>query len=153
MTYNRVPFARRFPSSLDVAFGALDNRAAVPLIAPQIRDTQGVAFRDGFPYQPYLVASHQTLQAQEPIVWETNIYQGWLGALRALSSPTKARHFPQAMQTEAWAMKNLNTQLASWTQLRHDTILYVKQSFTPPFLCDYPSGYVEPRFEFWASTS
>ncbi|NCF92403.1 MAG: DUF3160 domain-containing protein [Verrucomicrobiaceae bacterium] len=27
------------------------------------------------------MASHQTLQAQEPIFWETNIYQGWLGAL------------------------------------------------------------------------
>ncbi len=81
MTYNRVTFARRFPSSLDVAFGALDNRAAVPLITSQIRYTQGMAFRDGFPHQPYLVASHQTLQAQEPIVWETNIYQGWLGAL------------------------------------------------------------------------
>lgn len=151
VTYNRVPFARRLPSSLDVAFAALDNRATVPLISSQIRDTQGVAFRDGFPYQPYLTASHQTLQAQEPLFWETNIYQGWLGALRALSPPTTASPFPQAMQTEAWAMKNLNTQLASWTQLRHDTILYVKQSVTPPFLCDYPAGYVEPRLEFWTS--
>jgi hypothetical protein len=46
-------------------------------------------------------------------------------------------------------MKTLNTQLASWTQLRHDTILYAKQSYTAGGLCVYPAGYVEPRIEFW----
>ena len=46
-------------------------------------------------------------------------------------------------------MKTLNTQLASWTQLRHDTILYTKPSFTDSGICVYPTGYVEPRIEFW----
>jgi hypothetical protein len=46
-------------------------------------------------------------------------------------------------------MKTLNTQLASWTQLRHDTILYAKQSYTPHESCLYPTGFVEPRLEFW----
>jgi hypothetical protein len=46
-------------------------------------------------------------------------------------------------------MKTLNTQLASWTQLRHDTVLYAKQSYTEPILCAYPAGFVEPRPEFW----
>jgi hypothetical protein len=59
------------------------------------------------------------------------------------------------MQTEAWQDKELNTALASWTELRHDTILYVKQSYTmaemggmfepPPVV-----GYVEPVPEFYA---
>jgi hypothetical protein len=53
------------------------------------------------------------------------------------------------MRTGAWAMRGLNTQLASWTQLRHHTVLYAKQSYTPPFLCDYPKGFVEPVPEFW----
>eukprot|EP00479_Gromia_sphaerica_P007887 TRINITY_DN2808_c0_g1_i1.p1 TRINITY_DN2808_c0_g1~~TRINITY_DN2808_c0_g1_i1.p1 ORF type:complete len:145 (-),score=18.20 TRINITY_DN2808_c0_g1_i1:67-501(-) len=39
--------------------------------------------------------------------------------------------------------------MASWTELRHDTILYVKQSDSSRTLCDYPAGYVDPRVEFW----
>jgi hypothetical protein len=46
-------------------------------------------------------------------------------------------------------MKTLNTQLGSWTQLRHDTVLYVKQSATGPIGCEYPRGFVEPRPEFF----
>jgi hypothetical protein len=46
-------------------------------------------------------------------------------------------------------MKTLNTQLASWTQLRHNTILYAKQAYTGGMLCYYPAGFVEPRPEFW----
>ena len=53
------------------------------------------------------------------------------------------------MRTRAWAMKTLNTQLASWTHLRHDTILYAKQSYTEGGACLYPKGFVEPRVEFW----
>jgi len=70
--------------------------------------------------------------------------------LRTLAVPTTGDRYPDAMRTRAWAMKTLNTQLASWTQLRHDTILYAKQSYTTGGGgCLYPSGYVEPRVEFW----
>jgi hypothetical protein len=34
--------------------------------------------------------------------------------------------------------------------LRHDTVLYAKQSYTGTPLCYYPAGYVEPRPGFWA---
>jgi hypothetical protein len=52
------------------------------------------------------------------------------------------------MQTEAWKDKELQTALASWTELRHDTILYAKQSYTM-MLTSVPvqvrvPGYVEP---------
>jgi len=72
-----------------------------------------------------------------------------LACLRELSAPTLAPAYPEAMRTHAWAMKTLNTQLASWTQLRHDTILYAKQSYTDFGACVYPAGYIEPRVEFW----
>ena len=36
-----------------------------------------------------------------------------------------------------------------WTQLRHDTILYIKQSMTGVPSCSYPAGYVEPVPLFW----
>jgi hypothetical protein len=85
----------------------------------------------------------------EPEAVEDNLYNGWLAALRVLSKPTTAPNYPEAMRTRAWAMKTLNTQLASWTQLRHDTIAYVKQSVTAIGICSYPEGYVEPAPEFY----
>src|SRR5262249_31853077 len=37
-----------------------------------------------------------------------------------------------------------------WAQLRHDTILYVKQSYSTGAACYYPAGFVEPVVPFWA---
>ena len=50
------------------------------------------------------------------------------------------------MQSEAWVDKQLSTALASWAELRHDTILYAKQSYTWEFTSVPPvvKGYVEP---------
>lgn len=44
----------------------------------------------------------------------------------------------------AWQRKMLQTQHASWSELRHDTLLYGKQSYTAIPSCGYPDGYVEP---------
>ena len=54
------------------------------------------------------------------------------------------------MRTEAWQHKQLQTQLASWSELRHNTILYAKQSYTMGATCEYPAGYVEPYPETYA---
>ena len=75
---------------------------------------------------------------------------GWLATLRQLSKPTTDPAIRKSCATRAWAMRTLNTQLASWTQLRHDTILYAKQSYTSGVLCYYPAGFVEPVPHFWA---
>ena len=49
-----------------------------------------------------------------------------------------------------WGRRMLNTQLASWAQLRHDTILYVKQSYTSGVACEFPDAYVDPYPAFYA---
>ena len=43
----------------------------------------------------------------------------------------------------------MNTQLASWAQLRHDNILYGKQPYTVGIVCSYPESYVEPNVLFY----
>jgi hypothetical protein len=140
---------RRIPSALDVAFGVFGNSQIVPEIAARIADHNGLQFRDGLPYQHNLVAVRNVIDDHQPSYWTNNIYTAWIAALRALSGPTTTPAYPQAMQTRAYAHSTLNTQLASWTQLRHDTILYVKQSSTGGILCGYPDAYVEPRPAFW----
>ncbi len=140
---------RRRSYGLDVAFGVLGNSSIVPELVENILNPQGVPFRDGFPYQHNLAAVRGTVDELPPDAWNDSLYMLWLPALRTLSEPTSAPEYPQAMRTRAWAMKTLNTQLASWTQLRHDTVLYAKETVVGPFLCSYPAGFVEPRPEFY----
>lgn len=148
---------RRVPSALDVAFSVLGNDQIVPeLVARMTRADAGastnypVRFRDGLNYQHNLAAVRSVVDQQPASAWNQNIYMQWLDSLRQLSSPiAEDPRLPDAMRTRAWALKDLNTQLASWTQLRHDTILYAKQSYTDTFACSYPKGFVEPRPSFW----
>ncbi len=77
--------------------------------------------------------------------WVENLYCNWLYCLMPLLYD-KGTGYPSFMQTNAWGNKELFTALASWAELRHDTILYGKQSATP---CCIPPGpprsYVEPN--------
>jgi Protein of unknown function (DUF3160) len=141
---------RRVPSGLDAAFAALGNDAAVPGLTGRMTDRDGRKFRDGLNYQHNLAAVRNVIDSQRPEAWDENLYMNWLATLRELSKPTTDARYPEAMRNQAWAMKSLNTQLASWTQLRHDTVLYVKQSYTAVPSCVYPAGYVEPVPHFWA---
>lgn len=84
--------------------------------------------------------------------WNRNLYWSWLYALKALLA-NPGTDYPTFMQTQAWQEKELNTALASWAELRHDTILYAKQSYTPWAGILEPKpvvGYVEPVPEFYA---
>ena len=86
--------------------------------------------------------------------WNRNLYWGWLYALRPLLQDF-GEGYPTFMQTKAWQDRELQTTLASWAELRHDTILYAKQSYTPtcemaPLPPKPVVGYVEPVPEFYA---
>ena len=85
-----------------------------------------------------------------------NLYRRWIHLLRTLNQKAPAGAAP-FMLAKPWGFKNLYTALASWAQLRHDTILYSKQSEgaecgggeTIPRVV----GYVEPRPEAYAEMS
>jgi hypothetical protein len=90
-------------------------------------------------------------------VWTQNIYWGWLYTIRALfTEKSDKTGYPMFMKNEAWNKKNLLTSLGSWTELKHDTLLYAKQSYAemggggepenPP---PVPKGYVEPNIIFF----
>jgi Tol biopolymer transport system component len=90
--------------------------------------------------------------------WNYNLYSSWLYSMRGLLQELPDG-YPEFVRTQAWQRRKLNTALASWTQLRHDTILEVKQNYAPPppaaRLPDPPPppppppGYVEPIPVFW----
>jgi len=84
--------------------------------------------------------------------WTQNLYWSWLYSFQPLIEP-KGQAYPPFMQTQAWTRKDLQTALGSWTELKHDTILYAKQVMAemggggPP---TPPHGYVEPDPEAYA---
>ncbi len=87
--------------------------------------------------------------------WNRNLYWSWLYSLQPLLKDY-GNGYPTFMQTDAWQDKELSTSLASWTELRHDTILYAKQSYTMVTSMPMPPeekpvvGYVEPVPDFYA---
>ena len=62
---------------------------------------------------------------------------GWIRGPRTFTGPgctpcsrflqPKGEQYPAFMQTQAWLHKDMQTALGSWTELKHDTILYAKQ--------------------------
>ncbi len=132
---------RPLPNPLDVMYVLGNDRAADHL--------QGELEQYG--YADNLASLRGSVAQYQPGFWSGNVYNRWLDLVRKLSLNTTADMFPQSMRTAAWADKALQTQLASWAQLRHDNILYLKQSFTAIPTCEYPAGYVEPYPAFYAA--
>lgn len=92
--------------------------------------------------------------------WTENLYNAWLWMIQPVIKK-KGKGHPNWMRSGLWRKKELVTALASWAQLRHDTILYVKQSYTRAVMMAKESaaprpleskyyGYVEPNPELYA---
>jgi len=84
--------------------------------------------------------------------WTQNLYWLWIYTLKPLLEERDGK-YPTFMLSEAWKDKELMTALGSWTELRHDTILYAKQSYTlesaMPESPELTKGYVEPNPELY----
>lgn len=132
---------RELPNPLDVVF-ALGGDLVAPLLVPGMEVD---------PYQGNLHVVRKLVDTYDEEFWTSSVYNGWLSALRTLNAATTGTEFPEAMRTPAWRDHAAETWLGSWAQLRHDTILYAKQSYTSGFLCSYPDGFVEPRPAFYAA--
>ena len=136
------PYVRPFPSGLDV-MAVLGSRRAAALL-----DANPEFNPKGWPdYRPKRGKLLEQFAAIPRETWGSNLYWGWLDTLRALLEPVPTG-YPSVMRTTAWQDRSLHTALASWTELRHDTILYAKQSVAEcgdgeekPFV----KGYVEPN--------
>jgi hypothetical protein len=139
---NGQPVVRAMSNPLDVMY-VLGNDRAAALLQSELEQ---------YHYQDNLSVLRSTTDNLPATFWQETVYASWLGLLRALNTPTPEAEYPQSMRTAAWADKVLQTQLASWAQLRHENVLYVKEPYTYVMvLCQYPAGYVEPYPEFFAA--
>jgi hypothetical protein len=139
--YQGKKICRLYPSTLDILF-AFGNDASTQLLIPELQKHY---------YSSNLAGLRYLVDQYDDSFWESSLYCMWLKAIKTLNpeSSDKRENLPQFMQTGAWGLEKMNTQLASWTELRHDNLLYAKQSYTTGGACFYPCGYVEPVPEFY----
>jgi len=137
-----APFSdgRMLPKGLDIP-SAMGSDEALNILKAQ-GETQHACY-------PENMSKMQTYLSGLPTEnWTQNLYWGWLYQLRPLLDE-KGNGYPSFMQNTAWVRKELNTFLGSWSQLKHDTILYAKQVYVelgaggPEEKDD--RGYVEPN--------
>ncbi|MGE5679949.1 MAG: DUF3160 domain-containing protein [Bacillota bacterium] len=139
INYQNFRYKRMLPSSLDVLF-ALGNDASVQLLKKELEE---------FHYETNLASLRYLVDSYDENFWKVSLYNLWLNSIRKLNPKDRSK-LPQFMQTGAWWQEKMNTQLASWAQLRHDNILYAKQSYSGMPGCSFPYAYVEPFPEFFS---
>ncbi len=127
---------RRFmPTGLDVA-AAFGSTAAMDIL-----EERGDLLFDH--YADSLRSMAGMIDSYGPDDWHATLYMSWLHCLYLLMQE-RGEGYPDFMGTQAWDRHTLSTFLASWAMLRHDTILYAKQSYTMEAGCA-PGPYEEPE--------
>lgn len=154
--FHRLTNMKRMkPMGLDV-MAAFGNRQAKELMLNTYKSSW-----EKFPAYPQimdsLIAENDSLTKAD---WTKNLYYYWLYNLQALYQIKDTAQLPFFMKTEGWGRKTLNTWLGSWAELRHNTILYAKQSVAAEcggesnkikaWIPEPPKGYVEPNTEFYS---
>ena len=141
--YDSKPTKRDVPKGLDF-FAAMGVTPAEKILIDEL-DEPGRWDK----YTPNLKRMKERMNA---IRWEENAATQWMSTLKTVAD--KPQDAPYFMQTGEWDKKSLNAMLASWTELKHDAILYAKQPFgaecggggvPDPIV----KGYVEPNIKFW----
>lgn len=110
---------RLIPSPLDLAaaFGSK--------FAYQVQDQKGET--NSTNYDGQLAKMRKLLAGRKQTDWGNTVYDGWLWSLEPSWKP-HGKAFPDFMRTTAWTIKSHQTGFGSYAELRHDTILYTKQS-------------------------
>lgn len=131
---------RMLPDVLDVP-AALGSDVALNLLKENgVEDYPG--------YMENMVKLRGGINEADDSLWNASLYASWIQTLRPLLEK-KGEGYPMFMQNEEWAKKNLECFAGSYTELKHDTVLYSKQVMAEMGggMEEEPDdrGYVEPE--------
>ncbi len=135
---------RMLPDVLDVP-AALGSDTALGIL-----EEEGATVYPG--YTEHMEQLRTALAAENKEMWSASLYSGWLNTLRPLLT-VKGEGYPVFMQSEEWRKKGLECFAGSFTELKHDTVLYTKQVMAE--MGDAydenadDRGYVEPEPLVW----
>ena len=140
--YQNNPTQRATPKGVDV-MAAMGVTAAEKILKEEKTE-----------WKPLLTTLDKMKKRMGEIDWKETIATQWMHTLKVLSNEDKGKDAPYFMLNPEWSKKDLNAALASWAELKHDTILYAKQPMGaecggggPPE--PLTKGYVEPNVKFW----
>lgn len=140
LVQNGQKLMRMMPNPLDALF-VLGNNDALSLLENEFEQ---------FEYAEQLANLRFLVDQKPEDFWNGSLYNVWLNSIRELNPVTENDQQPLFMKTAAWHQEKINTQLSSWSQLRHDNLLYAKQSYTGGTGCSFPYSYIEPYPEFYS---
>ncbi len=103
-------------------------------------------------YDSILEKLRSRFREKKPSYFERTLYTQYLYSIISCLARPQGQFVASFLESDAWMDKMLATSLAAWTELRHDTILYIKYYPSPttgtiPMTYDeleYPAGYIEP---------
>jgi len=152
MTETKLPST---PSALFVN-AALGGKRAETHIPEFLKSTAGFTDADMPGFMKELDALRNSLENVREPDWFSSLGTAWTHVLASLTQ-TFGAGYPLYMQSEAFSDKQIQTFLGSYTELKHDTLLYAKQSYAelgggpgdPPTPPPVPKGFVEPNLRFW----
>jgi len=136
---------RMLPDTLDVA-AALGSDTAYSILEKQ-GDTDYAGYKEN------MEVLRTGIKNSPETLWSASLYSNWLYTLKPLLEE-KGDGYPDFMQSEEWAKKNLESFAGSYAELKHDTVLYAKQVMAEMGGGDLPRwddrGYVEPEVQVWS---
>lgn len=142
------------PTALYVAAALGDPRARELALA--WLDQKGV--KDKAPFESKLDHLATTIREVPDAGWFASMATKKLHLIGTLAGE-KGDGFPAFMRSPRWGAKHVEGMLGAYTQLKHDTLLYAKQSYaemgeggdTDKIDEDtVPYGFVQPEVRFWA---
>lgn len=136
---------RMLPSAMDIpaVFGSSEAEEI-------LKESGAFDFKN---YEENLKELQNTVVDEDNDVWKASLYSNWIKTIRPLTEE-KGEGYPFFMQNDAWTRKQLNTFLGSFTELKHDSVLYSKQVYAEmggggAEERDF-RGYVEPQPKVYA---
>lgn len=139
---DRAVSDRMLPNSLDIpsAFGSE--------VALELLKDETTAYPE---YSSQMTKLQSKISEIPHDMWTSNLYWSWMYMLLPYTDATDGAGYPMFMRNSAWTKKELNAFQGSWTELKHDTLLYAKAAMSemgdggePPERPD-DRGYVEPN--------
>ena len=114
--------------------------------ALKILEEKGATDYEGYTDNLTIMSEH--FNNDDATLWNASLYSGWLNTLRPLLEE-KGQGYPSYMHSSEWNKKNLETFAGSYTELKHDTVLYAKQIMAEMGGGDEEvlddRGYVDPQ--------
>lgn len=112
--------ARCLPAGLDIP-ATMGSQTAKNILSEAGEDKYAC-------YSQNMLKLNEYISSLDEETWTQNLYWSWMYQLSPLLDE-KTANYPDFAKSDAWQKKDLNTFLGSWTELKHDTILYSKQVY------------------------